>query len=376
MADTWDTFLRGVVQAPVSEPSSPELTSSQQTLLRVLSGALSPSCVFSFRDFLMAQSASGLRAHSCRKGFVSLGAGLKTLGGGASLVNLPRGILRDTARDSSNACKDAMTSFNAVAAVSICETEAARIQSSLAVSPRPKLANLYFLMVVEYLWLSALMDANDEDEIVKQAKRVAGYTYFQMVLARPVTRAGVLGSTALDSLAGKLQDGANLNITYTDHKTSKTYGTLLTSLPAWVQPTLGFYLSHVRAALADLAVPTLFPANYASLLQHFFAATIGRRPATVSQIRSEVCEDLGAIEPTHAKWGAHRIDLQYCAAHQSGGVVLRHYTVSTPPCIVCVCLCVCVCVSVCLVRAREKERERERGRDRQRDTPSDRQSDR
>ena len=131
-------------------------------------------------------------------------------------------------------------------------------------------------------------------------------------------------------------------------------------------------------------MPTLFPANYASLLQHFFAATIGRRPATVSQIRSEVCEDLGAIEPTHAQWGAHRIDLQYCAAHQAGGVVLRHYTVSTPPCprthsvCVFVCVCVCVCVSVCLVSAREKETERGRKREtgRETDRASDRETDR
>lgn len=339
MAESWDIFLRNVINVQplpslpqlVSSAPPPALTTSQQQLLHLFSGALAPRCVFSFRDKLMAQCSSGLRAHSCRKGFVSLGAGLKTLGGGASLVNFPRGTLREAARDSANACKDAMTSFNALAAVSICETESARIQTSLAAAPRPRLDNLYFLMVVESIWMAALKEANDEEEIVKHAKRLAGYVYYQLVLSRPVTRAGVLGTTDLGLLDGQLRDGVNLNITYSDHKTSSSYGTLLTSLPAWVQPTVSFYLSHVRAALADSSVPTLFPANYANLLQHFFASTIGRRPATVSQIRSAVCEDIGEIASTHPQWGPHRMDLQYCAGHQAGGVVLRHYEVSQKP---------------------------------------------
>jgi len=334
-----------VEEGAVAAPQTTSVAGPECPLKTLLATALSSSNLRGFNLFLHEHSSdgTGLKAHSCFKGLVSIISAVRKLCGGRRL-SLLEGELRRCAEQVIDCAQDAMSSWSHKAVLAKNAFESTRLVDSLSTC-RPSadryLSNLYqFFVVHKFQYFAKFANlAHDEVLTSSDLKAAVGFVNLALSLARPSTRAGVFASATASQvqtrlLAQPLDLDSEMALAFEDHKTSTSFGSLFCLLPAWILPILVVYVTKLRRRVLSLpeffqrtTSPSalLFPANFDVCLAFLLKSFPGS--PTQSQIRSWFAEVVGSTQHCPV-WGTHVPTLVKTFAHESS-VATRHYHVTS-----------------------------------------------
>lgn len=251
------------------------------------------------------------------------------------------GETRRLAQQAIDCAQDAMTTWTHKATVAKNLFESKRLVNSLSSNSRPSaekyLKNLYFFFVTHRFHFFAKFGSMSNDMEVSSAdlKCAIGFVNLAMTLCRPSTRAGVFASTTAAQvqdrlLAAPIDLHSELPLTYEEHKTMSSFGSLFCVLDAWVVPILYVYVTKLRRRALGLAEfqtasALLFPANFDACLAVFLKLFPGC--PTQTQVRSWFAEVIGGLHACPV-WGQHVPELVRACAHESS-VSVKHYHLTT-----------------------------------------------
>ena len=246
---------------------------------------------------------SGLTAQTIRKGFFCLQEAIRGVCGQSLSLIQPE--LMPLAKRSQAVISDLAGRWSARAVMDLNETEVKKMTVVSEIGARDRTYECgVALYVLALCLLSRLMDILDgqrhrtlSEELLQEATSI---TYFLAIMARPLSRAGVLLELELSHCVDKFRLGSDTFIFLGKHKLASSVGALCLAFPAWFSGAMHLYLAIVRPALQQsglwkkAATCRLFPQEVSGwlgqLLQRYAGLSI-----TVSQIRKVFCLYVGGM---------------------------------------------------------------------------------
>ena len=246
---------------------------------------------------------SGLTAQTIRKGFFCLQEAIRGVCGHSLSLIQPE--LMPLAKRSQAVISDLAGRWSARAVMDLNETEVKKMTVVSEIGARDRTYECgVALYVLALCLLSRLMDILDgqrhrtlSEELLQEATSI---TYFLAIMARPLSRAGVLLELELSHCVDKFRLGSETFIFLGKHKLASSVGALCLAFPAWLSGAMHLYLAIVRPALQQsglwkkAATCRLFPQEVSGwlgqLLQRYAGLSI-----TVSQIRKVFCLYVGGM---------------------------------------------------------------------------------
>ena len=246
---------------------------------------------------------SGLTAQTIRKGFFCLQEAIRGVCGQSLSLIQPE--LMPLAKRSQAVISDLAGRWSARAVMDLNETEVKKMTVVSEIGARDRTYECgVALYVLALCLLSRLMDILDgqrhrtlSEELLQEATSI---TYFLAIMARPLSRAGVLLELELSHCVDKFRLGSDTFIFLGKHKLASSVGALCLAFPAWLSGAMHLYLAIVRPELQKLglwkkaATCRLFPQEVSGwlgqLLQRYAGLSI-----TVSQIRKVFCLYVGGM---------------------------------------------------------------------------------
>ena len=246
---------------------------------------------------------SGLTAQTIRKGFFCLQEAIRGVCGQSLSLIQPE--LMPLAKRSQAVISDLAGRWSARAVMDLNETEVKKMTVVSEIGARDRTYECgVALYVLALCLLSRLMDILDgqrhrtlSEELLQEATSI---TYFLAIMARPLSRAGVLLELELSHCVDKFRLGSETFIFLGKHKLASSVGALCLAFPAWLSGAMHLYLAIVRPELQKLglwkkaATCRLFPQEVSGwlgqLLQRYAGLSI-----TVSQIRKVFCLYVGGM---------------------------------------------------------------------------------
>jgi len=246
---------------------------------------------------------SGLTAQTIRKGFFCLQEAIRGVCGQS--LSLIKPELMPLAKRSQAVISDLAGRWSARAVMDLNETEVKKMTIVSEVGARDRTFECgVSLYVLALCLLSRFMDILDgqrhrtlSEEVLQEATSI---TYFLAIMARPLSRAGVLLELELSHCVDKFRLGSETFIFLGKHKLASTVGALCLAFPAWLSGAMHLYLAIVRPALQQsglwkkAATCRLFPQEVSGWLGPLLQRYAGL-PITVSQIRKVFCLYVGGM---------------------------------------------------------------------------------
>jgi len=300
---------------------------------------LDPATLDRYFTFMRASFNSGERrllASTYRRSYHQLTTGVRTLGGGRNLSRLSP-PLRIKARTTLDKLSDLAATWNSLSAISNNETEESRLRYNQGAPDKKEIMKkLYYLLQVERLWYNYTFSDNKASKDIDDLKYAVGFAMFTFILARPVTRASVWRAVTLEQVKSVLEAGSDMTLYLTQHKTAKSFKTLVMYFPVWACNILSTYLRVIRPMLIKKrawgkgSTKSFFPQEAITYLSTFLQVS-SKISMSQNQIRSIICDIIGDIEVDDTRWGRHRATLQSTAAHSPSSMIQTHYELSTKP---------------------------------------------
>ena len=338
---TYTPPLPSLVPASRASPIS-NMLEDDSTLFQLLATSLSSTNLHCFSSHLLQIYQSNpafLRAHTIEKSFVMILAAVRSMCGGQSLSRVC-GLTRGLAKNTTNALQDISSSWGKLAHWDRNQTETFRLQSVLTQRPaQDTLSALYLLHACEKFNFLQIA-SQGETAIREHLTFLIGFALFTLILARPLSRPGVVISTTISQLeaANKQVNEKQTVLFYERHKTMKSFGSLACSFSPWAIEVIQIYLSKIREVAVQVGVlkqselgdGLLFPRQSADLMDKCLKKILGHHNITSSLIRSSACEYIGTLGwDANDEFSPFSSQLQSCAAHDGGGVLLKHYTLTS-----------------------------------------------
>jgi len=315
---------------------------SSMTVDELFELVLVPKVLRAYDDFCHAahansNAASTVTAQTYRKGLYCLSAAVTTLGG-ANLTALAEAT-RPKASEALATLADLARAWRDAASLDLNVAETKHLLHNQATAP-PKdiLMRLYLLFLVERFWFQSNFGGRLEGSMSKAIlERGVGFAFLALLLSRPVTRPEAINALKTSHFENKLASGAPTTLYVQEHKTARSFKTLVMDLPGWGCSILSMYARKLRPALlragwGKASRDSFFPQEASQFMKQLLKEhSIGTM--TCSAVRRLVCQHIGLITPEDTSWGCHRVDLQSTAAHIAvrGTVLETHYEQSAKP---------------------------------------------
>ena len=193
-------------------------------LLLLLSTALSPNNIHAFNarlEDMHTNMPKFLRPQTLEKAFVMLQAGVRQVCGGPQLSKVS-GLSRLCASEACRALSDVAQSWHKLAKLDANKTETHRLMRAIHQNdPWTILQALYFLLLSERFWFLSLLDGG-AGAITAELKRATAFVYLTLVLARILTRGGVLVGANMHQTQQPQEPTGNLTWMFEKHKTARS----------------------------------------------------------------------------------------------------------------------------------------------------------
>ena len=315
---------------------------SSMTVDELFEMVLVPKVLRAYDEFCHAahscsNAASTVTAQTYRKGLYCLSAVVTTLGG-ANLTALAEAT-RPKASEALATLADLARTWRDAASLDLNAAETKHLMHNQAsASPKDILMRLYLLFLVERFWFQSNFGGRLHVSMSKATlERGVGFAFLALLLSRPVTRPEAINSLKTSHFENKLASGAPTTLYVQEHKTARSFKTLVMDLPGWGSSILSVYARKLRPALlragwGKASRDSFFPQEASQFMKQLLKEhSIGTM--TCSAVRRLVCQHIGTITPEDPLWGCHRVDLQSTAAHIAvrGTVLEAHYEQSAKP---------------------------------------------